>query len=117
MEACPDSLMHAEAEREGKVSGRTAFEAMREGDAPARAVVEEYLSYLASGLATLINIFQPETIVLGGGVSNEKENLLEPLRPLVYGEAYGGGVVDSPVLRIAELGNDAGIIGAACLGL
>ncbi len=113
MEACPDSLMHEFANKEGKVSGRTAFDAARAGDRAAHEVVDEYLSYLASGLATLAGIFRPEVIVIGGGLSNEKENLLAPLRPLVR-EKCGGSEV--PALRIAELGNDAGIIGAACIG-
>lgn len=116
MAVSPDSLMHDVAKAEGKVSGRTAFDAMRKGDAAAKAVVDEYLSYLACGLTNLINIFQPETIVLGGGVANERENLLAPLRPLVYGETYGTNLIRSPELRIAELGNDAGIVGAAVLG-
>ena len=116
MQACPDSLMHEFAKKEGKVSGRTAFDAARAGDSAAKEVVDEYLSYLASGLASLVNIFQPEVIVIGGGLSNEKENLLAPLRPMVLSEAYGGGIVKMTELRVAELGNDAGIIGAACIG-
>lgn len=117
MDACPDSLMHKLAKNSGKVSGRTAFDADRAGDKAAADVVAEYVSYLACGIANLINIFQPETIVIGGGICNERENLLSRLEPIVRKEAYGGGVVAAPQLKIAELGNDAGIIGAACLGL
>ncbi len=115
---CPDSVMHEMVAKEGKVSGRTAFDAMRKGDAAAAEVVDTYLSYLASGIASMINIFQPETVVIGGGVSNERDNLLRPLIPKVFAEAYGGGgYLKMADIRIAELGNDAGIIGAACLGL
>ena len=117
MQADADSLLHQLAKKEGKVSGRTAFEAARAGDAAAQEVVDTYISYLACGIGNLVNIFQPETVVIGGGISNERENLLRPLRPAVVAESYGGGVVRSPELRIAELGNDAGIVGAACLGL
>lgn len=117
MEYAPTSLMHELAKKEGKVSGRTAFEAMRAGDTAGAAVVDEYLSYLACGLTNMVNIFQPEILVIGGGIAGEKENLLAPLRPYLEKECYGGGVVRATELKIAELGNDAGIIGAACLGL
>ena len=56
-----------------RVDGRTAFEAMRRGDAAAKGVVDQYLSYLADGLANFVNIFQPEVIALGGGVSHERD--------------------------------------------
>lgn len=117
MEYAPTSLMHELAKKEGKVSGRTAFDAMRAGDTAGAAVVDEYLSYLACGLTNMVNIFQPEILVIGGGIAGEKENLLAPLRPYLEKECYGGGVVRTTELKIAELGNDAGIIGAACLGL
>ena len=98
-----------------KVSGRTACDAMRAGDAAGKEVYDKYVRYLASGLATIINIFQPEVISLGGGVSNEGQSLIDALLPLVRAEQYGGGVVPLTQLRIATLGNDAGIIGAAML--
>ena len=101
----------------GKITGRTAFEAMRMGDEPAKEVVEEYVKYLACGLTSMINIFQPEVLSIGGGISNEGEFLLDLVRPLVLTQIYGAGLVDPPSLRIAELKNDAGIIGAAVLGM
>ena len=100
-----------------KISGRTACDCMRAGDEAAKEVYDKYIKYLASGLATIVNIFQPEVISLGGGVSNEGQSLIDDLLPIVRKEAYGGGVIDDlPELRIAKLGNDAGIIGAALLG-
>ncbi len=98
-----------------KVSGRTACDAMRAGDAAGKEVYDKYIRYLASGLATIINIFQPEVISLGGGVSNEGQSLIDSLLPIIRSEQYGGGVVPLTDLRIATLGNDAGIIGAAML--
>jgi glucokinase len=103
------------AER-GKVSGRTSFDAMRAGDEAAREVVDAYIKYLACGIINIINIFQPEVLSIGGGISNEKDNLLTPLIPLVRAETYGSGIVRDTDIRIATLGNDAGIIGAAMLG-
>ncbi len=117
MEACPTSLMHALAEKEGKVSGRTAFAAMKQGDAAGSEVVDMYIDYLACGLANVINIFQPNVLTIGGGICNEKDHLLIPLVEKVRGETYGAQG-DTPLteIKIAELGNDAGIIGAAALG-
>ncbi len=98
-----------------KVSGRTACDAMREGDAAGKEVYDKYIKYLASGLVDMINIFQPEIISLGGGVSNEGQSLIDDLVPLVRKDQYGPGFVELTDIRIAKLGNDAGIIGAAAL--
>ena len=103
-------------ETRGRITGRTAFDAMRAGDEAAREVVDTYISYLATGLTNIINIFQPEVVSLGGGISNEKDNLLTPLIPLVRAEQYGGELPRCTEIRAAELGNDAGIIGGAFLG-
>ena len=112
-----ETLIEKMVAEKGKVSGKTAFDAMRAGDEAGREVVDKYLSYLAVGLGNMINIFQPEVISLGGGVSNERENLLKPLIPLIRKEQYGGDLVPLTKICIAELGNDAGIIGAAFLGI
>jgi glucokinase len=101
----------------GKVSGRTAFEAKRQGDEAGAEVVEKYVYYLAQGLANIINIFQPEVLSIGGGVSGEGDYLLDMLKPLLSDEVYGKGIVKGTDIRIAALGNDAGIIGGAVLGL
>lgn len=110
------SLLFDEAKREGKVSARTAFNAMRRGDKYGRELVDEYINYLAVGMGNIVNVFQPEIISIGGGVSNEKEYLTEPLTELVRLEQY---TRNNPVVTkivTATLGNDAGIIGAAGLG-
>ncbi len=101
----------------GKVSGLTAFEGKRAGDAAASEVVEKFVHYLATGLANIINIFQPEVLSIGGGVSGEGDYLLDMLVPLVRAEVYGQGIVKGTDIRIATLKNDAGIIGGAVLGL
>ena len=101
----------------GKVNGRTAFDGKRRGDAAAAEVVDEYIKYLASGLASMINIFQPEVVSIGGGISNEGQFLLDLVVPKILEQIYGTGVVPTPAIRIATLRNDAGIIGAAVLGM
>ena len=96
------------------ITGRTAFQAARLGDAAAQRVLAQYLEGLSIGLINLVNILQPEIICLGGGVSNAEDDLLlDPLRKLV-----AQGVFDKHVpvrLEKASLGNDAGIVGAALL--
>ena len=101
----------------GKVSGRTAFAAKRAGDEAASEVVAKYVYYLAQGLSNIINIFQPEVLSIGGGVSGEGDYLLDMLLPLIREEVYGQGIVKGTDIRIATLGNDAGIIGGAVLGV
>lgn len=104
--------------KHGKVSGRTAFDCMRAGDAAAGEVIDLYVKYLASGLASMINIFQPEVLSIGGGISGEGQFLLDLLMPIINSERYGGDFIDKKTeVRIAELGNDAGIVGAAFLGI
>ena len=101
----------------GKVSGRTAFDAKRAGDEAGAEVVDKYVYYLAQGLSNIINIFQPEVLSIGGGVSGEGDYLLDLLLPLIRAEVYGQGIVKSTDIRIAALKNDAGIVGGAVLGL
>jgi glucokinase len=103
--------------KHGKVSGRTAFDEMRAGDAAAREVVEMYVDYLAEGLANMINIFQPEVLSIGGGVSGEGQFLLDMLVPMVNSRIYGKGIVKIPEIKVAQLKNDAGIVGGAVLGV
>ena len=110
------TLMSELAEKSGGIDGRTAFDAARQGDGPAREVYDKYIGYLACGLTNIVNIFQPEVISLGGGISNEGQPLIDALLPLVKAEQYGGDIVTHTEIRIARLGNDAGIIGAAALG-
>lgn len=99
-----------------KASGRTAFDAMRKGDATGKAVVDEYINYLSCGLVNVINTFQPDILCIGGGISNERETLLAPVRAYIDKEQYAMNAKLKTKVCRAELGNDAGIIGAALLG-
>ncbi len=117
MEYNKDSLLWKASEEEGKVTARTAFNAMRMGDAAAKAVVDKYIKYLACGITNTINIFQPDILCIGGGVCNEGDPLLLPLKELVAKEVYTKNSPKNTEIVIAQLGNDAGIIGAAFLGL
>ena len=97
------------------VSGRTAFDAMRMGDKTGKAVVDRYVYYLAAGVINIINALQPEIICIGGGVGHEGETILEPLRTHVKRERYSIYAANQTKIMAAELGNDAGIFGAALL--
>lgn len=110
------SIMWQMNEEDGKVSARTAFNAMRAGDRAGKAVVDKYIRYLACGITNTINIFQPDILCIGGGVCNEGDPLLLPLKELVAKEVYTKNSAKNTEIVIAKLGNDAGIIGAAFLG-
>ncbi len=109
------SLLFEEAEKEGKVSARTSFNAMKRGDKHGALIVDEYIRYLAEGITNIINIFQPEVLTIGGGVCNEREYLTKPLLEIVGVEQYTRSVPKQTRIVTAVLGNDAGIIGAAGL--
>ena len=99
-----------------KVDGRTAFDGMRAEDAVASQVVDTYIQHIACGLINVINIFQPEVLCIGGGICKEGETLMKPLREHIERERYSKYSTHQTRLCVAQLGNDAGIIGAACLG-
>lgn len=112
MDKNPQSMMHKWVKENGKVSGRTAFECAKAGDETAKEVVDNYIKYLATGLISIINVFQPERIVIGGGISKEGDYLLNPIKQIVYDCKYNN-YVEKTKIEIARLFNDAGIIGAA----
>lgn len=114
MLACPDSKMWELCENDiEKASGRTAFNAMYMGDEAGKQVVDAYIYYVSVGVTNIVNTFQPEVVCIGGGISNEGENLLKPLREHVEKERYTKYAKKQTVICKAVLGNDAGIIGAA----
>ncbi|MBQ1349401.1 MAG: ROK family protein [Ruminococcus sp.] len=98
-----------------KVNGKTAFDAAEQGDPDAKEVLDTYFGYLATGLVNIINIFQPDVLCIGGGISNQGENLLRPLRKIIEEERYTKHNDKQTQLCTCTLGNDAGIIGAAFL--
>jgi glucokinase len=113
----PDSLINKLVDGDlSKIDAKTAFDAAKQGDATAKSVVDRYIYYIAEGLINIINTFQPEILVIGGGVSREGEYLLKPLRKHIADRAFGSGILPVTEIKAAEMGNDAGIIGAAMLG-
>ena len=98
-----------------KVNGKTVFDGVELGDETAKKVLDKYYSYLACGLANIVNIFQPEILCIGGGICGQGENLRRPIEKLVMDEQYAKTTAHKTKIVIASLGNDAGIIGAALL--
>ncbi|MDE7399703.1 MAG: ROK family glucokinase [Oscillospiraceae bacterium] len=115
MEEHKDSKMWEIAGSLENVDGKTAFDGMRADDAAAKDVVNMYIDYLGCGLTNIINTFQPEVLLIGGGICKEGENLTNPLNEYIKREAYCVDAERTTKLDICKLGNDAGIIGAAFL--
>lgn len=98
-----------------KISGKTAFDAKDKGDKLAEKIIDNYIGYLACGITNIVNIFQPEILCIGGGLCNQGDSLIEPLKEIVYKERYS--IYSSKQTKIvrATLGNDAGVIGAGII--
>ena len=96
------------------VTGKTAFDGLRMGDEIAKQVVEQYADYVSIGLVDIINTIGPATICISGGVSNEGEYLLEPIRRHIE---LNKPINCQTTVRVATLNNDAGIVGAANLDI
>ncbi len=113
----PESLLNLMVEGDlNEITGKTVFLAAERGDAAAERVVAAYIGYLGAGLVSIVNIFRPEVVLIGGGVSHAGDALIGPLGVYVQQHSFAGQYVDAPPVRRATLGNDAGIIGAAMLG-
>ncbi len=96
------------------LNAKAICDAVDAGDVLARELFAEYCENLSCGLASLIDIFQPEKLVLGGGLAGYGEKLLAPLRRLTEPETFRADGRNTEIV-IASLGNDAGLIGAAML--
>lgn len=97
-----------------KVNGKTSFE-LAKTDKTAKKVVDDYIENLAIGLTNVANIFRPEIILLGGGISKEGDNLVLPLQEKLNEKIYGGNNFAPVKIKVAKLGNNAGMFGG--LGL
>jgi glucokinase len=94
------------------VSARDVVEAMSRGDAYATEIVRQAMYYLGVGMANLVNLFSPEMIVIGGGLSNLGSDLLDPVRRAIRLRAFPSAA-EHVTVRPAKLGAEVGIVGAA----
>ena len=89
MKRDPKSLMWKLAKSLDEISGRTAFLAADKGDETAKEVVKNYIADLGDGIVNIVNLLRPQVVILGGGVSNEGDNLIIPLKKYVEQNVYG----------------------------
>ncbi|MCQ2512983.1 MAG: ROK family protein [Lachnospiraceae bacterium] len=115
IEVHPESAMNAWVLENGEVNGKTAFECAKAGDETAMQVVDTYVGYLANGIGSLINIFRPEVVLIGGGVSNAGDFFLNKIRERMPEYTFAYDITGPTPIERATLGNDAGIIGASYL--
>ena len=94
---------------------KTVFDRAAAGDAICLSVLDTYMNYLAEGFANIINIFGPDYLCIGGGVSAAGDALLEPVRAKTYERVFAKNAKKNTQIILARLGNDAGILGAAFL--
>ncbi len=113
MEAHKDSKMW-EIGSTDKVTGKTAFD-YKDVDPYAKAVVDSYIQHLGLGITNFANIFRPQVVLLGGGVCAQGKVLTDPLQEHLNKEIFAGELGPQVDIRIAELENSAGILGAAAL--
>ena len=97
------------------VDGLTSFECAKKGDVSANLVVDTYVKYLSEGILNVCNIFRPEVVLLGGGISNQDKYLTDKVTKYCADRNYGFKNTPKVEIRVASLKNDAGVIGAACL--
>lgn len=97
-----------------EVTGKTAFD-YKDSDPYAKAVVDSYIEHLAFGITNAANLFRPEFVLLGGGVCAEGDNLIKPLQALLDRDIFAGDLGPHVEIKVAELGNKAGLLGAAAL--
>ena len=110
--AHPESIMN-ELIKENGLNGTVPFEAYKKGDKTATRVIKNYVKYIAAGIVTLVNVFRPKVVMIGGGVSNAGEYFIKMIEEEVAQHVFGGKVNKIPKTVKAVLGNDAGIVGAA----
>lgn len=100
----------------GDVSGRTVFEEKKKGNRLAVEVLEKWLGYVAEGICNIVNIFQPEVVVIGGGVSREGDIIAKPIECAVLEKSITGRTkLANTNIKVSRLFNDAGVVGASFL--
>lgn len=99
--------------RTGEISAKTVFDAVKAGDEVAVEIARQFGEYLGKGLAAVAGVVNPEVFVIGGGVSKAGEILLSYIEPEF--KKYAFKPCSGAKFALAQLGNDAGIFGAAAL--
>lgn len=111
----PDSKLWKVYNEKHNISGTALFGAVVDGDPAAKEILNIFVSHLACGITNIVNIFQPQVLCIGGGVSQAGDLLINPLKEIFDKEDYARNSKDRCKIVAAKLGNDAGLIGAAML--
>ena len=108
-------LDKAEGDTEN-INARIIFDAAKEGDQLGIETVDRMIKYLSIGIINVFNILDPEIIVIGGGVSKAGDYLLDKLKEEVGKMLFTSGIKYGDIV-LAQLGNEAGLLGAAFIGV
>ncbi|MEM1486347.1 ROK family protein [Oscillospiraceae bacterium PP1C4] len=98
------------------LSGKQIFDCAHSGDETALELVAQFIDYIADGVVNLNNIFDPEVIVIGGGIAKQGDFVIKQVQAKLEKERFCK-LQPMPLVKMAILGNDAGVIGAAMLPL
>ena len=112
----PDSLLARLWAEQGR-SGRVPFDAAKAGDPAGLKVVRDYVKYVAAGLQGMVNIFRPDVVLIGGGISNQGDYFISRVSRRLNRIVFGAGINPRVKVRAAELRNDAGLLGAVALAM
>lgn len=113
IESGEPTLMKEKVDAGMKLDAKVMFDSAKEGDPAAKRLFDRYVHYLAAGLSSCVLLYRPQVLVVGGGISATGDFLFEPLNREVLELTYGADVLGCPKVIPAQLGNDAGMIGAA----
>ena len=100
---------------EACTNAKYVFTLAKEGNSKAMDLIDEYAGHLAAGLSSIVTIFRPEVLIVGGGVADAGDFLLDKVNALLPEATYNGVTIGVPPVVRATLGNAAGLIGAAFL--
>ena len=93
-----------------EINGKLIFQELEKGNQAVQTIVNEWIENIGKGLVSLTHIFNPEIILIGGGVSKQEKLLIEPLRKYVLSNTMSKFASDLKI-ESAELGNNAGLVG------
>ena len=110
------ALLKAAEKAEGRVlTVDEIFKLAKAENAEIVEVLEQYILMLGQGIVNIVNIFRPQLVLIGGALSSYAQYFIEPLEDILKDDCFGGENSPIPKIAIAELGTNAGIIGAANL--
>lgn len=111
----PKSRIAEIISKKGTINGKDIFEAAKEGYGDAQKLTDRFIEYIGAGVVNIINILDPQVVVIGGGISKSSDYFLPKLMKYTADNVFCKQAKLSEI-RVASRGNEAGIIGAARLG-